>query len=182
MANELPLLDQITIASPCSAPWEKMQGNDQVRFCKQCEKHVYNFSEMTRADAKALIIAKEGKLCGRYFRRKDGTTLTRDCPVGVKQVRVRAVRALCGVAATFLALVSGVIWGRSAAGTSQTGVDILDDGPLSRFASWVNPRPRFEALGGVICLPKGYDFGSQENLNPDSAPQENNSSNSTAEP
>jgi hypothetical protein len=183
MATDLPLLDQVTIASPCSAPWEKMQGNEQVRFCQQCQENVYNFSEMTRAEAEELIIAKEGKLCGGYYRRQDGTTLTRDCPVGVRQLRTRVIRAFCAVAATLVALVSGVIWGRGAAVPSQTGVEVLDDGPLSKFARWVSPKlRRVEVLGGEICLPRNHDFGSEEKLTLNSTPPENTSSNSTGEP
>jgi hypothetical protein len=45
------MLDQIKIASPCSATWEQMVGNDRVRFCAECKKKVFNLSAMTRRDA-----------------------------------------------------------------------------------------------------------------------------------
>ena len=150
MKLELPLLDQISVASPCTAPWEGMQGNDQVRFCGKCQKNVYNFSEMTRGEVEQLILANEGKLCGRLYRRPDGTLLTSDCPVGLWEVRARLVRAACGIAATVLALVGGVVWGRGAAGKSPTGVSTIDRGPLTRFAEWIDP-PVF--LSGDICVP-----------------------------
>ena len=151
MNLELPLLDQVSIASPCTAPWEEMHGNDQVRFCGKCQKNVYNFAEMTRGEVEELIREKEGKLCGRIYRRQDGTLLTSDCPVGLREVRARIVRAVCGIAATFLALVGGVVWGRGIAGKSQTGVSVVDYGPLKRFAQWIDP-PRFYAAGD-ICVP-----------------------------
>ena len=38
------MLDQIKIASPCSADWERMEGTDRVRFCAECKKNVFNLS------------------------------------------------------------------------------------------------------------------------------------------
>ena len=85
------MLDQIKIASPCSADWERMEGNDRVRFCAECKKNVFNLSAMTRRDAEALLNKTNGNLCARLYRRADGTILTEDCPVGlnVKIARVR---------------------------------------------------------------------------------------------
>jgi uncharacterized protein YhaN len=104
----LPVLDHIRIAAPCKAGWENMVGDDKVRFCGLCEKNVYNLSELTRAEAEALILEKEGDLCGRYYQRKDGTILTRDCSVGVRQRRKRGLVAagaalLAGTGAFFAA-------------------------------------------------------------------------------
>ena len=48
-------LEQIHVASPCHADWDEMTGTDQARFCQSCRKNVYNLSEMTRAEAQALI-------------------------------------------------------------------------------------------------------------------------------
>jgi hypothetical protein len=47
------MLDQIKIASPCSADWDRMEGTDRVRFCGECKKNVFNLSAMTRRDAEA---------------------------------------------------------------------------------------------------------------------------------
>jgi hypothetical protein len=87
----LPVLDNIRIASPCSADWSKMIGDERARFCGDCKKTVYNISEMTRDDAEALLIEKEGKLCMRYYQRADGTILLKDCVVGVKRKRKRRI-------------------------------------------------------------------------------------------
>jgi hypothetical protein len=70
-----------------------MTGDDRVRFCGQCEKHVYNLSGMTRADAERLVRESTGEICVRLYQRTDGTVLTADCPVGVKRVRRRKVAA-----------------------------------------------------------------------------------------
>ena len=93
----LPLLDDVKVASPCSASWDDMVGDDRVRFCGKCAKNVYDLSSMTREDAEALLARKDGdpggaKLCIRFYRRADGTIMTTDCPVGVRRKRGRRVR------------------------------------------------------------------------------------------
>lgn len=96
------------IASPCHVGWERMTGDERVRFCDQCNLHVYNISEMTCAAAEALIASTEGRICARLYRRTDGTVLTRDCPVGLRALRKRVAR-IAGVALTaLLSLCSGV--------------------------------------------------------------------------
>ena len=94
--NAQSLLNQVWVASPCSARWEDMQGDDRARFCARCRKHVFDFSAMTHEEAEALIRAKEGRLCGRYYRRRDGRVLTTDCPTGRERRRNRLAR-LCGL-------------------------------------------------------------------------------------
>jgi hypothetical protein len=152
MATEFPLLDQVGIASPCSVPWETMQGDERIRFCGQCQKNVYNFAEMTRGEITQLIQEQEGHLCGRMYRRTDGTLLTSDCPVGLRAVRQRLIRATCGLAAMVLALIGGIVWGRGWTRTPSTGVNIVDDGPLSKFTRWVEPQERVFFSGVIYVL------------------------------
>jgi hypothetical protein len=155
MNRELPQLDQISVASPCHEPWDHMQGDERARFCGQCRKHVYNFAEMTRPEIEALIIAKEGKFCARFYRRPDGTLLTRDCPVGIRDLRQRLWRAAVGIAATVAAVTAGLWWGRVVRGDSEesdgrTGIQLVDNGPVSRLAGWVNPQ---QFTAGFVCFP-----------------------------
>jgi hypothetical protein len=98
---KLPILDNIRVATPCSADWAQMTGDERVRHCGACQKNVYNLSSMTREEAQALIVEKEGKLCVRYFQRADGTILTADCTVGIR--RKRKVRVLAAGAVALLA-------------------------------------------------------------------------------
>jgi hypothetical protein len=86
------VLQQVHVAAPCAARWEAMQGDERVRFCAGCEKHVYNLSAMNAAEAVELVGAHEGRLCVRFFRREDGTMLTQDCPVGLAALRQRLKR------------------------------------------------------------------------------------------
>lgn len=90
-------LTNVRIASPCSADWEKMVGDERVRHCGQCNLNVYNISAMTGLEAQDLIAQHEGRLCLRFYHRKDGTILTRNCPVGLKVVMQRVSR-IAGIA------------------------------------------------------------------------------------
>jgi hypothetical protein len=63
-------LDLLEVPIPCTVPWESMRGYSRVRYCDQCKQNVYQLSEMSR---------EEAKLCVRFFRRPDGTVVTRDC-------------------------------------------------------------------------------------------------------
>src|SRR5260370_28893979 len=80
------MLDRISVAAPCAADWDSMPGSDRVRHCDQCNKNVYNLSEMTRRQAEALLREKEGQLCARLYRRADGTILTSNCPAGLRAI------------------------------------------------------------------------------------------------
>ena len=81
MTQKRPLLslEVIEIASPCTASWDAMHGDDRVRFCDQCKLHVYNLSAMSRRDASELVTSREGRLCVQMYRRADGTVITDDC-------------------------------------------------------------------------------------------------------
>ena len=80
----LPMLEDVSIAAPCRASWEQMVGDEHVRFCGQCEKNVYNLSSLPREEAEALLVAKEGKMCVRLYKREDGSVAARagDCASG----------------------------------------------------------------------------------------------------
>ena len=56
MRKSLPLLERVSIASPCTARWEDMRGDERRRHCGSCRLQVYNLSGMSRADAEALVM------------------------------------------------------------------------------------------------------------------------------
>lgn len=76
MPRRPDLLDRLQVPVPCTADWDSMVGNDQVRFCNHCNLKVTNLSAMTRADARRLVRESGGKLCVRYYRKPDGSLLT----------------------------------------------------------------------------------------------------------
>jgi hypothetical protein len=104
---KLPILDNIRVASPCTADWNQMTGDDRTRHCGECRKNVYNLSGMTREEAEALLIERNGDLCVRYFQRQDGTILLADCTIGAKRTRRR--RWIAAGAAAMLASGAGVM-------------------------------------------------------------------------
>lgn len=107
-------LDDIRIASPCNADWDRMAPVDseegaRARFCGSCEKNVYDLSSMTRPAALALIERHEGHCCVRFYKRTDGTVLTEDCPVGFQAALRRAqLRTVAGIASCAGAIASVV--------------------------------------------------------------------------
>jgi|ERR1043165_182183 hypothetical protein len=121
----LELIDSVKVASPCTADWDSMKGDDRARFCDQCQLHVYNISAMSPEAAAALIREKEGHLCVRLFRRADGTVLTQDCPVGLRLIHRRLGRAFARIAGAAALLLGG-------AATLATG---HRDSRAPRFAS-----------------------------------------------
>ena len=97
------LLENLRIASPCPADWDKMDGDEQVRFCHLCQKSVYDVSALTRRQAEALLRRNGAGTCTRIYRRQDGTILTQDCPIGLAAIR----RRFAGIAgAAFSAMLS----------------------------------------------------------------------------
>ncbi len=68
-------LDQLNVSKPCSANWEQMIGNAQKRFCAECKKHVFDFSQMTLQQIEAVTAINQGNLCARIARREDGSMM-----------------------------------------------------------------------------------------------------------
>ena len=108
MARFTNRLDNIRVAAPCSADWDSMFGNEQVRLCEQCHLNVYNLSEMSRVEAERLINQAEGRLCIRFYRRRDGSIITQNCPVGLRAIKRRLSRVATAVASFILSLMAGV--------------------------------------------------------------------------
>lgn len=79
MTRNADRLRHLEIASPCTVPWENMRGGDNIRFCGKCRLNVYNLSGMSRREAEAAVGRREGRVCVRFYRRPDGTVLTKEC-------------------------------------------------------------------------------------------------------
>ena len=83
-----------------------MTGDNRVRFCGECNLNVYNFAELTLTQAEQLLRTSEGRVCGRLYRRTDGTLITKDCPVGLRAVRRRVAKIATAAFATVISLGS----------------------------------------------------------------------------
>jgi hypothetical protein len=102
-------LKNISIASPCSADWDQMYGDDRKRFCGDCKLNVYNLSGMTREEAERLIMNAEGRRV-RFYKRRDGSVITQDCPVGWARVKQRTRTIATAVFSLLIALFTGVLF------------------------------------------------------------------------
>ena len=135
-------LRNVSVASPCPADWDRMIGDERIRFCGQCELNVYNLSMMSTADAESLIARTEGRLCVRYYCRKDGSIITQDCPVSLRELKLRASRIKRAVASAVLGFLAGLGFHLAAHRVEDFALD-------SRFA-W---GPRRVTMGEMVVPP-----------------------------
>jgi len=142
-------LDLVQVASPCHVSWDEMTGDERIRFCKQCSLHVYNLSDMPRAEAEALVNQAEGRTCIRMFRRDDGTMLTRDCPVGLRAMRQRLLRAVAALAGVMLALVTGTLFAGRLKNVKLPGVGR----PATAYSEWIEPGSTGSFALGMMATP-----------------------------
>jgi hypothetical protein len=144
MTTTFSILDNLSVASPCNAEWDQMSGDARARHCQLCDKNVYNLSGMTRAEAEALLVEKEGRLCVRYFRRQDGTVLTRDCPVGKARLARRMQIAAWATAGAAVAAV----------GTALASAGLLDRQSCRSLTRFFQPAATTErAVMGEMPMP-----------------------------
>lgn len=169
--RRLPLLDDVRVASPCHARWDEMTGDEQSRHCARCDKNVYNLSAMTRESAEALIRAKEGKICVRYFRRTDGTILTADCPVGVRRKRVQLVAA--AGAMTALAAGAAAMFARTGGPQPPPSPHAMGtmEVPTARLTPPAPPPPVVEMQGQMLETMGDIAAPTQPRQNPSTRPR-----------
>jgi hypothetical protein len=118
-------LDNIRIASPCSADWNQMYGDERKRFCGDCKLNVFNLSGMTRDEAESLIMNAEGRLCVRFFQRVDGSVITQDCPVGWARVKHRSRVIATAALSMLMAILSGLFFVSLFSGQKNAVVGIM---------------------------------------------------------
>ena len=163
-------LDNLKIASPCSADWNAMQGDERKRFCGECKLNVYNLSGMTRYDAEHLLRLSEGRLCVRYFQRGDGTVLTKDCPVGWAKVKQR-VTFLAAAAFSLVMSLFGAVFLVSSfrrAPEPLMGVVALNPSPTPKrivlMGNVAVPTATPAVVMGKIALPSPAPTPKRENI------------------
>lgn len=144
-------LDNIRVASPCNADWDQMIGNDRSRFCGQCNLNVYNLSSMTRTEAELLIGKTEGRLCVRYYKRADGSIITRDCPVGLRAIRRRMSYVARAVSSAVLTFFAGIGVYEI---TSRMGTQVMGAIPIpTETPPVVEEFEHFELMGRIALIP-----------------------------
>jgi hypothetical protein len=86
-SRNVRVLDQVRVANPCPMSWDKMVGDDKVRFCSECQRRVWNFFEMTDAEIVEVLRANPERLCAQITKTRDGTTVTKDHRPTQTQIR-----------------------------------------------------------------------------------------------
>lgn len=149
----LDVLDSISIASPCTADWNTMTGDEHVRFCAQCRLNVYNLSAMSRDEALDLVQRTQGRLCARFFRRADGTVLTQDCPVGLRALRRKAAAALSRIVAAAACIAGSAVMLATGRSSSMRLRDAEPFASLCRLISGSSPPPPTMIMGDICIKP-----------------------------
>lgn len=151
-AKHTSLLRNVRVAAPCHESWDAMAGSDQVRSCERCQHKVYNLSELTEAEAEALLQSAEGRLCMRFYRRADGTIMTKDCPVGSTARRARRItQATAGVAAA--------VGTAAALLRPQPQAHVTMGAPMPLPVIQSTPEPLPQPVMGAVAAPRNAELG-----------------------
>jgi len=125
----MEILGRIKIASPCSADWNEMYGDDKRRFCGQCRLNVYYLPGMPSNEVEDLLLGSEGRVCVRLYERFDGTLITENCPVGLASARIRARRIATAVVSLVATFLIGIGAGRLVNGPAPESPAIFTPSP-----------------------------------------------------
>ncbi|HJQ22793.1 MAG TPA: carboxypeptidase-like regulatory domain-containing protein [Blastocatellia bacterium] len=150
MSKKLTILDRISIPSPCPATWDSMTGSRRQRFCRQCNKTVYNLSAMTRDEAEALVARFAGRLCARIERDAGGVTITEEVSAAPQLISRRASPVAAALVSAMIGLGGNVMattLGTNAPAGVQAPLDRQDRGPQSQGGT--------ATLSGVVKDPAG---------------------------
>ena len=156
MSKYLNVLDQVRIAAPCTAEWDAMHGNEQVRACEHCTRQVHNLSALTRRDALKLVAQSGGKLCLRYYQRPDGTPMLLSdklyrIPHRVSGAAASLFGALLSLSATANANAAANLRPDTNAPHAAIARSLATHGPTGRDASDTK-RPAISAVQGMMIM------------------------------
>ena len=114
--NPNAILSQLSIRNPCPMDWDRMSGDNRVRYWRGCGKHVYNLTAMSPGETASLIstVAEQGqKRCVRLCQRPDGTLFASGCqgaPDGAARPWQFTIRFLMAVIAGCAAVLGLTRW------------------------------------------------------------------------
>lgn len=70
----------VRVEAACPVAWEDMAViTETIRHCDRCELRVYDLSDRSPSEIRALWRAHEGRLCAQVTVRGDGTVVAGDC-------------------------------------------------------------------------------------------------------
>lgn len=107
-ANEplKPVVEAKKKALPCKWVWDEGDGysKDRFRHCGVCQQVVYDFKNLDKAEAEAIVYTRENIQKPVLYKRTDGKYMVNNCPVAVRH---RKNMILAGVVASFF--VAGLV-------------------------------------------------------------------------
>lgn len=71
----MALSDRVRFLYACPLAWNRLTGDDRVRYCAECQKTVTNLSEMSSSEADAWLNAQADSVCVRLERDAAGRSL-----------------------------------------------------------------------------------------------------------
>ena len=102
-----------------------MVGDERVRFCGTCRRHVHNLSAMTRAEATEVVAFRGDSVCVRFARAAEGGA--------VQTLDYRPVVAGKGRRWRVVAVAASVL---AAAGAGGCAGPASPRRPLWRYRRW----------------------------------------------
>jgi carboxypeptidase family protein len=162
MTTRRNLLDRVEITSPCAANWDEMKGTDQIRYCSECQKYVYNLSEMTRREAEAILVNRGNQMCARLIRDLEGQTITVESLPPVRLLGWKpgpvanvVVSALISIAPAAAPLASGQVASQASHSVDASGHKSQRPAPgdmTSAIAGVVSDENTAPVSGAIVTL------------------------------
>lgn len=153
MSASRDTVNGIRIASPCHMSWDEMAGDDRKRYCTGCRLHVFNISEMDVEEAAQMISDSTDRLCVRLYRRRDGSVLTQDCPVGLRAAIRRRVAAFASSVAMGIGVLTATLLRNGPHPTSAATEAPTEVMGTPALPTVVRRNPFRETLGEVSPMP-----------------------------
>ena len=164
-------IDSVEVKGPCTEDWEKMHGNDLVRFCSHCAKDVKDLSALTRKEAMRMVRASNGGICIRYV--KDPETNRPLFADQLFQITRRAPGLAAGVMTASIALSTAVYAQESPRPASPPAVvtttqEPIPNGDAPKVNSVITSRPIVDlpetaryltvTMGLMVATPKTPEY------------------------
>jgi len=109
--EQTPVVEQIKankVVGACPSRWDG-DSKDRFRQCEQCQVTLYNFADMSRAEAEALILVRENRKKFTLFQRADGKFMTADCPIVLRRKQQTRMVAAVGIFVLFAVIAAYVL-------------------------------------------------------------------------
>jgi hypothetical protein len=112
------MLSQFTIPNPCPEDWDRMSGDERVRYCAGCGKHVHNLAVMSpdeTASVLSTVPEQSEATCVRLYLSHDGTLFGSECPPAPRgevrrwQFTIRSLMVIVVGCATVLGLTNWLL-------------------------------------------------------------------------